>query len=102
MNLAKSEYYLAFFFGAWRGGRLRDRRIRSRARHPSWSAAVAYGLATGIVQLATGADHGVGSDSGNCDTAAQHCKFFFNKVTTIGATWSIVGDFYAILARYEA
>jgi hypothetical protein len=68
-----------------------------------WRAAGdAHGLASGIVQLATGADDDVGSDSGNCDTAAQHCKFFFNKVTTTGATWSIVGDFYAILARYEA
>jgi hypothetical protein len=57
------------------------------AREPvagSWRAACyADGLASGIVQLATGADDDVGSDSGNCDTAAQHCKFFFNKVTTI-------------------
>jgi hypothetical protein len=54
------------------------------------------------VQLATRAGDDAGSDPGNCGTAAQPCKFFFNKVATIEATWSIVGDVYAILARYEA
>ena len=60
------------------------------------------GVAGRIVQLATGADHGVGGDSGNCGTAVQHCKFVHDKVTITGETRSLVGDVYAILARYEA
>ena len=62
----------------------------------------ADGVASWNVQLATGADDDIRGDSGNCGTAFQHCKFFSNKVTTVGVMRSIVGDVYAILARYEA
>jgi hypothetical protein len=42
------------------------------------------GVASRIVQLATGADDGVGGDPGNCATAVRHCKFVYNKVSIIG------------------
>jgi hypothetical protein len=65
-----------------------------------WSDA--DGVASWNVQLATGADDDMRGDSSNCGIAFQHCKFFSNKVTTVGVMRSIVGDVYAILARYEA